>query len=161
MVEAALELEGSPTLPNLKAGPQEPSTSFHSKKKTGSPKSSSLRGCGGASTVPYEMGNNLSQRAGSPAKEQTTQAQKHFQLGGTSVRSSLLPQGTFVRDGDILSPGFAMAATVADSLQPVVSPLPPPGKAMFLRPPRGLQGAAASCRRRMQTWERISARKCG
>lgn len=62
MVEAALELEGSPTLPNLKAEPQEPSTSFHSKKKTGSPKSSSLRGCGGASTVPYEMGNNLSQK---------------------------------------------------------------------------------------------------
>lgn len=37
MLEAALELEGSPTLPHLKAGPQEPSTSFHSKKRQALP----------------------------------------------------------------------------------------------------------------------------
>lgn len=36
-----------------------------------------------------------------------------------------------MKDGDILSPRFAMAATVAGSLQPVVSHLPPPGKTMF------------------------------
>lgn len=47
-----------------------------------------------------------------------------------------------------------MAATVAGSLQPVVSHLPPPGKTVFPRPPRGLQGAAASCELRIQLQEK-------
>lgn len=47
-----------------------------------------------------------------------------------------------------------MAATVAGSLQPVVSHLPPPGKTVFPRPPQGLQGAAASCELRIQLQEK-------
>lgn len=48
-----------------------------------------------------------------------------------------------------------MAATVAGSLQPVVSHLPPPGKTVFPRPPQGLQGAAASCELRIQLQEKV------